>query len=70
LEDQVTSHTKKNLITITKERCIRINAIGSGLEQDDLEKCVGPAAQAGFLDAIVIPKVESSQDIQTISKYS
>ena len=43
---------------------IRINAIGSGLENEDMEDCVREVATAGLIDAIVLPKVECSGLIQ------
>lgn len=44
------------------ERCIRINGIGSGLEQDDLA-----AALEARPDAIVVPKVESAEQVRWVS---
>ncbi|MDK1081185.1 MAG: CoA ester lyase [Anaerolineae bacterium] len=44
------------------ERCIRINGIGSGFENDDL--AVALAAQP---DTIVLPKVESAEQVAWIS---
>jgi len=43
----------------TTEKLARINAIGSGLEQDDIQ-----AVLPYFPDGIVIPKVESYEQIQ------
>ncbi len=40
------------------ERCIRINSIGSGFEQDDL-----PAALAAEPESIVLPKTESAAQV-------
>lgn len=40
------------------ERCIRVNGVGSGFEQDDL-----PAALAARPDAIVLPKVETAEQV-------
>ena len=44
------------------ERCIRINGIGSGFEKDDLT-----AALAARPDTIVLPKVESAEQVKWIS---
>jgi len=44
------------------ERCIRINSIGSGFEKDDL-----PAALAARPDTIVLPKVESAEQVGWVS---
>ena len=44
------------------ERCIRINSIGSGFEKDDL-----PAALVAHPDTIVVPKVESAEQVQWVS---
>lgn len=45
------------------EKLVRINAVGSGLEQDDLHE-----ALAQHPDGIVIPKVESPEQIQWASE--
>jgi len=44
------------------ERCIRINSVGSGFERDDLA-----AALAARPDTIVVPKVESAEQVQWVS---
>jgi len=44
------------------ERCIRINSVGSGFEKDDL-----PAALAACPDTIVLPKVESAEQVVWVS---
>lgn len=44
------------------ERLVRLNPIGSGLEADDLA-----AALAAAPDALVIPKVESAEQLQWVS---
>lgn len=36
------------------EKSIRMNAIGSGLENKDLEECIKPLAKSGKLDSIVV----------------
>ena len=46
------------------ERCIRINSVGSGLEKYDLA-----AAVATNPDAVIVPKVETAQQVRAISKY-
>jgi len=45
------------------ERCIRINSIGSGLEKRDLA-----AALATNPDSIVVPKVESAEQVKWVSE--
>jgi citrate lyase beta subunit len=45
------------------ERLLRINPVGSGLEQDDLE-----AVLPGKPDGVVIPKVNSAGEIQWVSE--
>lgn len=44
------------------ERCIRINSIGSGFEKDDLVSAL--AAQP---DSIIVPKIESAEQVQWVS---
>jgi citrate lyase beta subunit len=44
------------------ERCIRINSIGSGFEKDDLA-----AALATNPDTIVVPKIESAEQVRWVS---
>ncbi len=46
------------------ERCIRINSVGSGLEKYDLA-----AAVATNPEAVVVPKVETAQQVRAISEY-
>ncbi|ORX82894.1 beta subunit of citrate lyase [Basidiobolus meristosporus CBS 931.73] len=46
------------------EKAVRINAIGSGLELDDLNVVL----RSKRLEAIVIPKVQSAKDIQFVSQ--
>ncbi|HEX2997376.1 MAG TPA: CoA ester lyase [Anaerolineales bacterium] len=46
------------------ERCIRINSVGSGLEKYDLA-----AAVATNPDTIVVPKVESAEQVRFISEH-
>jgi citrate lyase beta subunit len=44
------------------ERCIRINSIGSGFEKDDLA-----SALAARPDSIVVPKIETADQVQWVS---
>lgn len=46
----------------SSERCIRINSVGSGFEQEDL-----PAALAARPDAIILPKTESAEQLKWVS---
>ncbi|KCV68891.1 hypothetical protein H696_04309 [Fonticula alba] len=46
------------------ERAVRINAVGSGLELDDLNVVL----RSNRLDALVVPKVETAQDIHFVSR--
>jgi len=46
------------------ERCIRINSIGSGIEKRDLV-----AALATNPDAIVVPKIESAEQVKWVSEH-
>jgi citrate lyase beta subunit len=46
------------------ERCIRINSFGSGFEKFDLV-----AAVATNPDAVVVPKVETAEQVRSISEY-
>ena len=48
----------------TAERCIRINSVGSGFEKYDLA-----AAAATNPDTIIVPKVETAQQVRAISEY-
>lgn len=59
----VIAETMKELDFGTSERCIRINSIGSGLEAYDLA-----AALAANPDTIVVPKIESAEQIQWVSE--
>jgi citrate lyase subunit beta-like protein len=47
----------------SSERCIRINSIGSGLESYDLV-----AALASNPDTIVVPKIESAEQVKWVSE--
>ncbi len=46
----------------TSERLVRINAVGSGLEQDDLQAALG-----GRPDGIVIPKAADAAQVRSVS---
>jgi len=46
------------------ERCIRINSVGSGIEKYDLA-----AALAANPDSIVVPKVESAEQVKWVSDH-
>jgi citrate lyase beta subunit len=58
----VISKAMKELDFGNSERCIRINSIGSGFEKDDLA-----AALAAQPDSIVVPKIETAQQIKWVS---
>lgn len=74
MEDGVAAHKKaearaviaqamKELNFGNSERCIRINSIGSGLEKRDLV-----AALATNPDAIVVPKIETAEQVRWVSE--
>lgn len=58
----VISQAMKELDFGDSERCIRINSIGSGFEKDDIASAL--AAQP---DSIVVPKIETAQDVKWVS---
>jgi len=58
----VISQAMKELDFGTSERCIRINSIGSGFEKDDLASAL--AAQP---DSIVVPKIETAEQVKWVS---
>lgn len=60
----VIAEAMKELDFGSAERCIRINSVGSGFEKFDLA-----AALATNPDAIVVPKVETAQQVRAISEY-
>src|ERR1044071_10137539 len=60
----VIAEAMKELDFGTSERCIRINSVGSGFEKFDLA-----AALATNPDSIVVPKVETAQQVKAISEY-
>ena len=75
MEDGVAAHQKteareviagamKELDFGKSERCIRINQIGSGLEKYDLA-----AALATNPDTIVVPKVETAEQVKWVSEH-
>ena len=60
----VIAQAMKDLDFGNSERCIRINSFGSGFEKFDLA-----AALATNPDAIVVPKIETTQQVREISEY-
>ena len=61
---EVIAHAMKDLDFGTSERCIRINSIGSGLEKRDLI-----AALATNPDSIVVPKIETAEQVKWVSEH-
>ena len=61
---EVIAGAMKELDFGTSERCIRINQIGSGLEKRDLI-----AALATNPDTIVVPKVETAEQVKWVSEH-
>lgn len=59
---QVIARAVRELDFGRSERCIRINSLGSGWETDDLS-----AALAAAPDTIVVPKVESPDQVKWVS---
>lgn len=60
----VIAQAMKDLDFGSSERCIRINSIGSGLEAYDLA-----AALATEPDTIVVPKIESAEQVKWVSDH-
>jgi citrate lyase subunit beta-like protein len=60
----VIAQAMKDLDFGKAERCIRINSVGSGFEKYDLA-----AAVATNPDAVVVPKIETAQQLRSISEY-
>lgn len=60
----VIAQAMKELDFGDSERCIRINSIGSGLEKRDLV-----AALATNPDSIVVPKIESAEQVKWVSEH-
>src|SRR5512138_894087 len=60
----VIAEAMKELDFGESERCIRINSIGSGLESYDLA-----AALATDPDTIVVPKIESAEQVKWVSEH-
>lgn len=58
----VIAQAMKELDFGRSERCIRINGVGSGFEREDLA-----AALAARPDTIVVPKVETAEQVQWVS---
>ncbi|MCC6499141.1 MAG: CoA ester lyase [Anaerolineales bacterium] len=61
---EVIAQAMKELDFGVSERCIRINQIGSGLEKRDLI-----AALATNPDTIVVPKIESAEQVKWVSEH-
>lgn len=59
----VIAQAMRELAFGNSERCIRINSIGSGWEEDDLS-----AALATGPDTIVVPKVETPEQVRWVSQ--
>ena len=57
----VYQYLKDDKFPIHTERSIRMNHIGSGLEDEDLRECVIPSLP--YLDSLLIPKVETDEQI-------
>ena len=60
----VIAQAMKELVFGTSERCIRINSVGSGMEKYDLA-----AALTTNPDAIVVPKIESAEQVKWVSDH-
>ena len=60
----VIAQAMKELDFGKSERCIRINGVGSGLEKRDLA-----AALATNPDSIVVPKIESAEQVKWVSEH-
>lgn len=54
------------MIEFLLERMVRINAFGSGFEEDDLS-ALRDVFSNGFLDAVSIPKVECPQHLERMA---
>ncbi len=61
---EIIAQAMKELDFGSSERCIRINSIGSGLEKRDLA-----AALATNPDSIVVPKIESAEQVKWVSDH-
>lgn len=59
----VIAQAMKDLSFGSSERCIRINGIGSGLESFDLV-----AALSAYPDSIVVPKIESAEQVKWVTE--
>ena len=60
----VIAQAMKDLDFGKSERCIRINSIGSGIEEYDLA-----AALATNPDSIVVPKIETADQVKWVSEH-
>jgi citrate lyase beta subunit len=60
----VIAQAMKELDFGSSERCIRINSLGSGMEKYDLA-----AALSADPDAIVVPKIETAEQVKWVSEH-
>jgi citrate lyase subunit beta-like protein len=60
----VIAQAMKELDFGKSERCIRINSLGSGLEEFDLA-----AALATNSDSIIVPKIETAEQVKWVSEH-
>jgi len=60
----VIAQAMKDLDFGTSERCVRINSIGSGMEKYDLA-----AALTANPDSIVVPKIETAEQVKWVSDH-
>jgi citrate lyase subunit beta-like protein len=60
----VIAQAMKELHFGKSERCIRINSLGSGLEEFDLA-----AALATNSDSIIVPKIETAEQVKWVSEH-
>ncbi len=61
---EVIAQAMKDLDFGNSERCIRINSVGSGMEKDDLATALGTNP-----DSIVVPKIESAEQVKWVSDH-
>jgi citrate lyase beta subunit len=59
----IIAQAMKDLDFGSSERCIRINSIGSGFEKEDLA-----SALAARPDSIVVPKIETAEQVKWVSE--
>src|SRR5262245_2723982 len=60
----VIAQAMKELNFGASEKCIRINSVGSGMEKYDLA-----AALSSNPDAIVVPKIETAEQVKWVSEH-